>query len=179
MKARTYARLALLIPLLIWVIVLLIQMLIILFRPVDVYSNGTDTDTLFGLVEMVLSFYMIGILFWFLPYLVLSIALLIISFNSQLDVLKYMFVLSPFAMAILVMMEMTILSLATGVVLSPADIVSNIATSAGINLFVGIFALVCGYICVGLGFGGYLLLQYFGLIKQAETISSEVLPATS
>lgn len=178
MRAKSYARLALLIPLLIWVILIPVEILINAFIPADLRSNGPET--VFGFLEIFILFYVIGILFWFLPYLVLCIILLLISFISQFEVLKYLYILSPFAMAMLVMLEVTIISLVTGGIAMPSpDLVSNFKYSAGINLLFGILALVWGYICVGLGLGGFKLLQRFGKIKEEVKIELEPINANS
>lgn len=178
MKTRTYARLALLIPFLVWVILLLVELFINAVIPADLRSNGPTT--FFGFVEIFMMYYVIGILLWFLPYLVLSMALLLISFKIRLETLQYLFLLSPFAMAILAMMEATIVSLATGdITLPSADLASNFKTSIGINLMMGILALVWGTICVGIGLGGYKLLQRFGKIDEEEKTNSEIISANS
>ena len=183
MKTRTYMRLALLIPLVIWVILLPAVILIYVVFPADLGSNGPDT--FFGLIELVSSFYVIGILFWFLPYLVLSIGLLFASFRSRLEVLKYLLVLSPFAMAILVMTEVTIISLSIwGFSLTLAPFPEDIKISTAIFLLVsilglGILALMWGYICVGLGLGSYKILQRFGKIKDEEKTKVEILQVSN
>ncbi len=186
MKTRTYARLSLLIPLLLWVILLLVGMLINFAIPADLRPNGPDT--FLGLVEIAILFYLIGILLWFLPYLVLSIAMLVISYKVRLETLQYIFLLSPFAMAILAMMEATLVSLPSGGYAPPStDLTSSFTTGIGmnllmgigINLMMGILALVYGYICVGIGFAGYKLLQRFGKIREEEKINTEMLNANS
>jgi hypothetical protein len=48
-------------------------------------------------------------------------------------------------------------------------------TGLGINLMMGILSLAYGYICVGLGFAGYKLLQRLGMIREEEKINSEVI----
>ena len=89
--------------------------------------------------------------------------------------LRYLFILSPFAMAILAMMEATLVSLPAGGFASPsADLATNFMTGIGINLMMGILSLVYGYICVGLGFVGYKLLQRFGKIKEEEKTNVEI-----
>jgi hypothetical protein len=178
MKTRTYARLVLLIPLLLWVVLLLVELLINVVIPAELRSG--EQMTVFGFLELLVVFYVIGILFWFLPYLVLSIALLLLSFTSRVKMLQYLFILSPFAMAVLTMMEITIILLATrDFILPSADLISNFVTSAGFNLMMGILALVYGYICVGLGFGGYKLLQRFGMIVNEEKAGSEIINVSS
>jgi hypothetical protein len=175
MKTRTYARLALLIPILIWVILLLVEILINVVIPANLRSDG-----LLALLEIVPFFYVFGILFWFLPYLILSIFLLSISFISRLEVLKYLFFLSPFVMAVLVMLEVTIISLPLGDYAFPdAGLLSTFMTTAGINLLMGILALIFGYGCVGLGLGGYILLQRFGMIDDVEKKHVEITNLTS
>jgi hypothetical protein len=174
MKTKTYARLALLIPLLIWVILIFVELVFNLVIPADLRSS--EQMTVFGLLEMFIMFYVMGILFWFLPYLVLSIALLLISFTSRLKMLQYLFILSPFAMAILAMLEGTIITLSTrDLFKSSADILSNFIISTSFSLMMGILALVYGYICVGIGFGGYKLLQRFGMIVDEEKANPEII----
>ena len=175
MKTQTYARISLLIPLLLWVIFLLGEILITVVNPAELRSN--EPFTVLDFIELVLSFYVIGILFWFLPYLLLSSVLLAVSFNSRLDGLKYLFVLSPFAMAILVMLETTIVSLFSmgGYALLSADFALPYGTIIGFNLMMGILSLVYGYICVGLGFASYKLLQRFGKIKDEEKTKVEII----
>ena len=178
MRTRSYARLALLIPLLLWVILLLVELLINAVIPAELRSNGPTT--FFGFLEMFVLFYLIGILIWFLPYLVLAIALLVASFRSRPEMLRYLFILSPFAMAILAMMEATLVSLPAGGFASPsADLATNFTTGIGINLMMGILSLVYGYICVGLGFAGYKLLQRFGKIKEEEKENVEITDVNS
>lgn len=178
MKTKTYARLALLIPLLIWVILLFVELVINLVIPADLRSS--EQMTVFGFLELIMMFYVFGILFWFLPYLVLSIALLLISFTSRLKLLQFLFILSPFAMAILAMMEGTIITLATrDLFRQSADILSNLIASTSFSLIMGILSLVFGYICVGLGYGGYKLLQQFGLIVDEEKTKVEIIPITN
>jgi hypothetical protein len=173
MNTKTYARLALLIPLLIWVVLILVELVINLAIPADLRSG--EQMTVFGVLEIIIMFYVFGILFWFLPYLVLSVALLLISFKSRLKMLQYLFILSPFAMAILAMMEGAIITLSTRDLITPsADLLSNFIASAGFSLMMGILALVWGYVCVGLGFGGYTLLQRFGKIIDEEKTTAEV-----
>jgi hypothetical protein len=178
MKTRTYARLALLIPLLLWVILLLVELLINAVIPADIRSNGSNT--FLGVLEIVILFYVIGIVLWFLPYLVLSIAMLLISYKICLERLQYVLILSPFAMAILAMTEATLVSLPAGGFASPsADLATNFMTGIGINLMMGILSLVYGYICVGLGFAGYRLLQRFGMIREEEKFNSETIAVNS
>jgi hypothetical protein len=155
-----------------------VELVINLVIPADLRSS--EQMTVFGFLELFIMFYVMGILFWFLPYLVLSIALLFISFTSRLKMLQYLFILSPFAMAILAMIEGTIITLSTrDLFMSSADLLSNFITSTSFSLMMGILALVYGYICVGLGFGGYKLLQQFGMIVDEEKANPEIIYVTS
>jgi hypothetical protein len=63
--------------------------------------------------------------------------------------------------------------------MSSADLLSNFITSTSFSLMMGILALVYGYICVGLGFGGYKLLQQFGMIVDKEKANPEIIYLTS
>ena len=178
MKIKTYARLALLIPLLLWVILLLVELLINAVIPADLRSN--EPNTFLGALEIAILFYVIGIVLWFLPYLVLSITLLLLSFKLRLKTLQYLFTLSPFAMAMLAMIEATIVSVAGGgYAMSTADLPSNFNMGIGINVMMGILSLVYGYICVGLGIAGYKLLQRLGMIKEEEKANTEMLNVNS
>jgi hypothetical protein len=178
MKTKTYARLALLIPLLIWVILTLVEFVYNLAIPADLRSSASMT--VFSILEIIIMFYVFGILFWFLPYVVLSIALLFISFRSRLRMLQYLFILSPVAMAILAMAEGAIITLSIKDSIMPsADSLSNFIASAGFSLMMGILALAWGYVCVGIGFGGFKLLQRFGMIVDEEKPGSEVINVSS
>src|SRR5512133_3139230 len=108
MKTKTYARFSLCIPFLIWGICLLLLILVNTFLP-D-YLSSSETSTLSSVLGVLLLFYVIGIIFWLLPYLLISLVLFILSFKSRTEVLKSIIALSPFAMAILIMAEVTFLS---------------------------------------------------------------------
>jgi hypothetical protein len=178
MKTRTYARLSLLIPLVIWVIFFLVTMVINVYIPADKRPDGPSS--LFGVLEIILFYYVIGILIWLIPYLVLSIALLILSFKSRLEVLRYIFVLSPFAMTILVMLEATLISLATtGNTVTSIDYMSTFKSTTEVNIFVGLLALIWGYVCVGIGYGVYKLLHRSGRIIDEEKINPVTINVTS
>lgn len=175
MKTRTYARLSLLIPFLVWVILLFLLFLINVVVTVFLPSKGQLS--FFDLLQAFLLFYIIGILFWFIPYLVLSITLLLISFKCRLETMKYLFILSPFAMAMLVMLEAAIILLpAAGPVnaMASIDLASRFKDSTVVNLIIGALAVVWGYLCVCLGLAGYKLLQRFGKIKEDEKTHFEI-----
>ena len=177
MKTRTYARLALLIPFLLWGLCLLLLALMSRFLPDDLTSNAS---TLPGIAGLVLVFYVFGILFWFVPYLLLSLFLLICSFRSRIEVLMYIFLLSPFIMAILMMIEATLLSVSNPETSLPSpDLISTFQSTMEFNAVVAIIALVSGYLCVGLGFGIYKLLQHKEVIKKDANPEAGLAVATT
>ena len=171
MKTNTYLRLSLLIPLLVWVICLLF-MLIANTIP---ESSALAIDESRGIGELVflfLAFYVIGILVWLVPYILLSLILFFWSFTNtaQTALSVKVFALSPLAMMVLTIAVLNILTFGT----SPD---STLFSSPGImdqdfiylNLLGAAFALIWGYICVGIGFGIHRVLQNRGMIRDEET----------
>ena len=180
MKTRMYARLSLLIPLLLWCVLLLLLLLGDKFFPDELVSNGPTTVV--GAVWILNNFYVIGILFWFIPYLCLSLILFIGGFKSRVQTIKILYSLSPLMMIILIIVEVTLLSPMTS---GGPQLTSNLASNFKDTIFTwGLFAAVTlfwGYFCVGLGFGIYKLLQRSGVIKdEAEELKPPpVLPLVS
>jgi putative membrane protein (TIGR04086 family) len=132
-------------------------------------ESRTINGLLVAVVGTLLLFYVIGIVYWLIPYLFLSLVLLLISFRSTERVLKMVYLLSPLLMAIVILIVVTTLTITPpeGSLLV-SDLTSNFQDSVGTGvLFAGI-TLVWGYICVSLGFGGYKLLQHFGMIKEEK-----------
>jgi|WetSurMetagenome_2_1015567.scaffolds.fasta_scaffold319059_2 hypothetical protein len=173
MKTRTFARLALLIPLLVWVISLLLLLSAFAFFPDS--ETTSETPTLVAGAEMLLLFYIIGIIYWLIPYLLVSLGLLFVSFLSKERILKAAYLLSPILMAIVIMiMVTTITTLPLEGSLPISDLTSNFRDSIGAGGLFAIIALIWGYICVGLGFGVYKLLQHFRMIKEDEKIYTEI-----
>jgi hypothetical protein len=168
MKTKTYARLSLLIPLLVWVLALV--PLLLSAATLTISDKIPDQiDSAITIAGGLIAFYVIGILFWFVPYVLLAGILLLISFKCDIKLIKYIYFFSPFAMATMILVEMTVIMLIPygGTPYFP-DPVSNLAISVGIGGVFAIFTLICGYICVGLGLGLYLLLKFFQLIKEEE-----------
>ena len=58
-----------------------------------------------------LAFYVFGIIFWFLPYALLSLILLVLSFISQARVTMKVFALSPLAMTLLTIAAVNLFAL--------------------------------------------------------------------
>jgi len=178
MKPTTYARLALLIPILVWVISLLLLLAAFVLLP-DL-QTASDTPTLVAVVGVFLLFYVIGIIYWLIPYLLISLVLLLISFRSTERVLRTVYLLSPFLMAIVILIVVTTLTITPpeGSLLI-SGLTSNFQDSVGTGVLFAIITLVWGYICVGLGFEGYKLLQHFGKIKEDKKINSETIGLSS
>jgi len=174
MKTTTYARLALLIPFLVWCFCVLLLLLANALFP-NAFSSS-ETFTLSSVVGIVVLFYVFGIFFWLVPYLLVCIVLFILSFKSRLEVLKPIFLLSPFAMAILITIETIILAMT-----SPEGSISYHSPSLSSNsiLTIAMFAaitLAWGYLCIGIGWGLYVLFQRYRIIK--DEVSTEFVPVT-
>jgi hypothetical protein len=161
MKPQTFFRLALLLPYVLWGVCVLI---VTLFGAFD--SEWMDRQApIFLLVEWIVSIYMIGILFWFLPYTLLALFLWIWSLRRPAGTILRMFAASPFILAILIIMEISILVLVPGGIPS----ISSSMGVANFWAFIGVttlITLVAGYICVGLGLGLYRLLQRLEIIRE-------------
>jgi hypothetical protein len=129
---------------------------------------------------MFLLFYVVGIIYWLIPYLLVSLVLLLVSFRSTEKIMKAVYLLSPILMTIVIVILMTVLtitppqgSLPTG------DLISSFQDSLGTAGLFAILTLIWGYICVGLGFGIYKLLQRFEMIKAEEKINSQPMEVNS
>ena len=176
MKAKTYARLSLLLPIVLWGICLLYSLVMnsIAVQQLDSFLSIPIVDW----IGQFIVFYVFGVIFWILPYILLSTILFVLTFKNQVKSLLYIFVLSPFAMAILMMVEAAIFSLIwPGVSTDTLD--NTFLSSAGLYIVFALFSLVWGYICVGIGFGGYKLLQYFNIIKRERMTEAEPIAASS
>ncbi|HLO29229.1 MAG TPA: hypothetical protein VK249_08850 [Anaerolineales bacterium] len=164
MKTRTYLRFSLLIPFLIWGICFL---LFILWSRLASDGPGSIGSGLIpGLILWLFLFYVFGILGWFLPYGLLAFILLILSFRSRAEVLMKVFALAPVAMAILIIAIVNLLSIGSqDWNIFSSNPAANTEDFFGTNLWFAILTLIWGYLCVGLGFGIYKILQRRGLIK--------------
>lgn len=179
MKSATFARFALLLPLILWGVCLLVLILAVEYHP-----QYLDFDGLPGFQELpvwLVFMYVFGILFWLIPYLLLSIGLFLWSYRVRLETLKYGFMLSPLVMAVLVMTEFTLLSMILPASTAPESGLESIfLDTVQINIFLGGITLVWGYICVGLGLGIYRLLRQSNVIRDEWNHEPEtVLPAVS
>jgi hypothetical protein len=190
MKNRTFARLSLLIPPGIWVISLLLLIAGFAFFPDFLTSSETPAPV--GAVELLILFYVIGIVYWILPYLVLSLTLLLISFIVTEKVLKVAYLFSPILMTSMIMTVVVVTTIIPVVGSLLIDYFPSTFQDSGLTdaLYVivvlyaileliAIVALIWGYICLGLGFVAYKLLQQFGMIKVEEKINPKIIAVRS
>jgi hypothetical protein len=174
MKAKTYARISLLIPFLVWGVCLLYVLVTNAITPeqLDSFFSTPAVDW----ISRFIFYYVFGIIIWLLPYLLLFAILFGLTFSKQVNSLLYFFLLSPFAMAILVILEN-----AAFLLILPDLSASTSTAASGMNYSIasfiafGAISIVWGYICVGIGFGIYKLLQRFGLLQKERSLESNTL----
>jgi hypothetical protein len=150
MKPRTYFRLALLFPYLLWGICILT------FLPL----STLEISEAWNVALMPVTFYVFGIILWFVPYTLLAIGLGFWSRNKSTSALRTMALAAP--------IPFTLLMLAEGVLVNlPAESFSIfIKEILDQSIVIGIFSLVFGYICVGIALGIFKLLQGKNLIAE-------------
>lgn len=177
MKTITYLRLSLLTPLLVWGICVL---LLILLSALDSSGRAINESTMTGIIIWSILFYVFGIIGWILPYLLLSIILLVWSFRSRTEVLMKVFALSPVAMATLVVLFLSMISFGSqDWSMFSKNPLSNAENFFGSPLWFVILTLIWGYACVGAGFGIYKILQRRGIIRDETIPTSVPLPEPS
>lgn len=153
MKPKTYFRLTLLFPYLLWCICALTVYILSL----------QDTSTAWDTALMPVFFYTFGILLWFVPYTLLAVGLLIWSRNKPTATLRKAAMIAPLLFAVLMLIESTLVSL-------PFDNAADyMETMPGQTALLGGFSLVFGYMCVGIALGFYKLLQTRGLIQEENS----------
>ena len=171
MKTTTYLRLSLLIPILVWGVCLLI---LIVWGKIAPNGPGFDgSESIVNIVLLPLMFYVFGIVGWFLPYLLLCFILLIWSFRTQAHILMKVFAFSPLAMAVFIFAFLTMLSIGKedwNTFWSSSTMIAE--NFFGTTLFLVVLAIAWGYICVGIGYGIYKLLQWKRLIRDGAITSS-------
>lgn len=167
MKTNTYLRWSLLIPFLVWGVSLLIFMIAGIFSTVA-FPVG---ESLFAvdIALMFLTFYVFGIIVWIFPYILLALTLFLWSFIGKARTALKVFAISPLAMTPLTVATLTILILGTSgesnISSSPGIFNQDLLLIIGISLLGAAFALIWGYICVGIGYGIYRFLQKRQLIR--------------
>jgi hypothetical protein len=171
MKTNTYLRWSLLIPFLVWGVSLLIFMVISKFSP-EAFPGGESLAAV-DIAILFLAFYVFGIIVWILPYILLALILFFWSFIARTQTALKVFALSPIAMTLLTLAALTLLSFGTsepGTIFSSAGIVDRDFLS--LNILGAAFALIWGYICVGIGYGIYRLFQRRQLIRDEANIEA-------
>lgn len=154
MKPRTYFGLALLFPYLLWVICVLV---VVILSSKEITPAVNAVVTPFFL-------YAFGILAWFIPYTLLAIGMWLWSKNRSIQALNKMALVAPIILSILLIVEV-ILVLLPGK--NWADLAKDLPVQAA---SIAGFSLVFGYLCVGIAFGLFRLLQARHFIAQ-ETLS--------
>jgi hypothetical protein len=163
MKPQTYLRLSLLLPYILWGIALL---LVSVFGGFDA-SPVDDKMTIPLLFGWLASFYLVGIIFWFIPYTLLAAGLLVWSVNRQARTVLRVFAASPLLLAILIIIEINVLTF-------DADSISFLPSAPDFENFMAFnglaaaITLVAGYFCVGITFGIYRILQRLDLIQETR-----------
>lgn len=166
MKTNTYLRFSLLIPFVIWGICLLV--IIVLDAPsLDQFTSELPEGISVG-VAVFFTGYVLGIIFWILPYMLLGLILFFSTFISRAQVALKLFALSPLAM--------TLLTLATVIIMDSGSSGSIGQDFSGLALLVIALVLSWGYISVGIGYGIYRLLQHRGIIRDEAPIQISAQP---
>lgn len=168
MKTTTYLRYSLLVPFVIWGISLLAIMTL----------SATATDQLGPKLPESISMgisiffiaYALGIIFWIFPYLLLGMILFFTTFIVRARAALTLFALSPLAMTVLTIATVILIDLGNSGALDQGYAYSYFMG------FVAVLVLGWGYICVGIGYGIYKLLQRRGKIREEETSQASVQP---
>jgi hypothetical protein len=175
MKTTTYLRLALLIPILWWGICLLV-FLTVSTSPINEAVSSNTTSVADSLL-LLFAFYLFGIIMWILPYALLTLILLSLSFIYQARTTLKIFALSPIAMTVFIIAWVNLLGMAApGVGMMSSNPVANYQDFISSNLLFAVVTLIWGYICVGTGFGIYKLLQRFRIIPDEGRMESVLQP---
>ena len=148
MKSRTYFGITLLIPYLLWGICGIIAALL---------SKQEISET-WNMILLPVFYYLIGIIFWFIPYTILAIGMWIWSKGRSIKSVKTLILIAPFVLFILTWIEMAAITLPGQ---SAAESGNYIL---GISALTGGFSIVFGYFCIGIALGIYKLLKKRNMI---------------
>jgi hypothetical protein len=161
MKPQIFLRLMLLLPYALWVIGLAFLLVL------SAGDAGSIPDSV-SLLFMLPTIYVFGAIFWFVPYTLLALGLLLWSLKKQTRTILRAFVLSPLFLVVLMVLEMTLFSLFFA---DPAVLLSqnNQTDLLRLNLLAAGLSLGAGYLCVALGYGVYRLLRHVHVIKEPGT----------
>lgn len=145
MKPQNYFRFSLFIPYLLWVLCLLIAL--------PVTKINAEYPPLWDIIFMPAMFYLIGVLFWFLPYTILAITLWLWSAGKPVPALRRAGLISPVLFSFLIIIEVSILFITTG------DLAELAENALAYSAFFGGLGVTFGYFCVGIAFGVFKFLQ--------------------
>jgi len=87
------------------------------------------------------------------------------SVNRQVNILRKVFAASPFILTVLILIEINLLSVATQD-LSFYSSLADFKDLMALNGRAVVLTLAGGYLCVGIAFGLYKLLQHLKVIKE-------------
>jgi hypothetical protein len=138
----------------------------------DIEPGSTADASGPGWLTIFSAFYIFGIIVWIFPYLLLSLILFLSSFITEARTALKVFALSPLAMTLLTVATLNLLMFSN---MGEAGILSNPAIDQdymSLNILGAAFTLIWGYLCVGIGFGIYKLLQRRGRIRDEGIIES-------
>lgn len=162
MKSQTYLRLALLLPYLLWAILL----------PLTQVWGGNENpslpdETILRLLALLPYLYVMGVIFWFIPYTLLALSLLLWSIKRQAKTILVVFASSPLMLTVLMLVEINLLSIATqDVTYSFGD--SSVRDLMALNQVVIFASLIVGYLCVAIGFIVYKIFQALNILKETQ-----------
>jgi hypothetical protein len=170
MKPQFFLRLSLLLPYVLWAIMVLLSYIPGFGQETSLLGDTTE----FLNIGFLAALFLVGILFWFLPYTLLAFGLWIWSRNNQVRTILQVFAISPLLLTALILLEVNILSIVLG---DPAVFLSasNLRDLMSLNLVAIGLTLGAGYFCVAIGYGIYKLFQYLHIFKEAETAIQPVI----
>lgn len=164
MKPQTYLRLSLLLPYALWAVLALLASIQGFSGNASLLGEAVE----FLNVGFLAALFLVGIFFWFVPYTLLALGLLLWSRNKEVKTIVRVFALSPLLLTALILLEVNVLS----IVLEDPGVTwtaSHLRDLMSLNLVAIGLTLGAGYLCVGLGFGLYKLLQQLHIIKEPGT----------
>lgn len=157
MKPQNYFRLALLTPYVLWVICLLI------FLPL----SALEISETWNVALLPLTFYLFGILLWFVPYTLLAIGLWFWSKGKSITTLRNTALLSPILFSLPLLVEAVLVSL-------PADsMIGFVEDAVRYTAMLGGFGVIFGYACVGIALGIFKFLETKKMIAKETPLLVE------
>ena len=143
MKIRSYFKIALLFPYILWVICALFFFLL----------AKLETSSPWTIALLPITFYVFGVILWFIPYTLLAIGMLIWSRNKTIITLRKTAINAPILFFVLMLIETILVSL-------PAESTKEFSQNmTETSMLVGVFSLLFGYLCVGMALVLFKFLQ--------------------